>query len=50
MRELPELISRMKVLMERTDRLLEGISSSWLFSSEESRQRARLIGVQPANE
>lgn len=50
MRQLPELISRMKVLMERTDRLLEGISNSWMFSSEEERQRAKLIGVQPANE
>ena len=50
MRQLPELISRMKVLMERTDRLLEGISNSWMFSNEEDRQRAKLIGVQPANE
>ena len=50
MRQLPELISRMKVLMERTDRLLEGISNSWMFSNEEDRQRATLIGVRPANE
>ncbi len=50
MRQLPELISRMKVLMERTDRLLKGISNSWMFSNEETRQRAKLIGVQPAHE
>lgn len=50
MRQLPDLISRMKVLMDRTDRLLEGISNSWLFSNEEERRRAKLIGVQPTNE
>jgi len=50
MKQLPELISRMKVLMERTDRLLEGISNTWIFSSEEERERAKLIGVQPSHE
>lgn len=50
MKELPELISRMKVLMDRTDRLLEGINNSWMFSSEEERERAKLIGVQPGHD
>lgn len=50
MKQLPELISRMKVLMERTDRLLEGVSNSWIFSSEEERERTKLIGVQPGHE
>lgn len=47
LKQLPELVTRMNVLMEETDRLLEGINNSWLFSSEESKLRGKLIGVQP---
>ncbi len=50
MKQLPELVTRMNVLMEETDRLLEGINNSWLFSSEEGRMRRKLIGVQPYHE
>jgi phospholipid/cholesterol/gamma-HCH transport system substrate-binding protein len=49
-KQLPDLITRMNVLMEQTDRLLEGISNSWMFSSEESREREKLIRVQPQHE
>lgn len=45
-KQLPDLINRMNMLMEQTDRLLEGISNSWLFSSDEA-ERSQLIGVQP---
>jgi phospholipid/cholesterol/gamma-HCH transport system substrate-binding protein len=50
MKQLPDLITRMNVLMEETDRLLEGINSSWLFSSDEGKLRRKLIGVQPYHE
>jgi phospholipid/cholesterol/gamma-HCH transport system substrate-binding protein len=50
MKQLPDLITRMNVLMEQTDRLLEGINNSWLFSSEEGRLERKLIGVQPYHE
>lgn len=49
-KQLPDLITRMNVLMEQTDRLLEGISDSWLFSTEETRAREKLIEVQPQYE
>lgn len=49
-KQLPDLITRMNVLMEQTDRLLEGISNSWMFSNEESREREKLIEVQPQHE
>jgi len=49
-KQIPDLITRMNVLMEQTDRLLEGVSNSWLFSTEESREREKLIGVQPQHE
>lgn len=49
-KQIPDLITRMNVLMEQTDRLLEGISNSWLFSTEEGREREKLIGVQPQHE
>lgn len=49
-KQLPDLITRMNVLMEQTDRLLEGIANSWIFSSEEARERQKLIGVQPQHE
>lgn len=49
-KQLPDLITRMNVLMEQTDRLLEGIANSWLFSSEEAREKERLIGIQPQHE
>jgi phospholipid/cholesterol/gamma-HCH transport system substrate-binding protein len=50
MKQLPDLVTRMNVLMEQTDRLLEGINNSWLFSSDEGRMRRKLIGVQPYHE
>ncbi len=43
MREFPELVQRMKVLMERTDRLLDGLSRTWPFGSAEEQQRRRLL-------
>ncbi len=43
MREFPELVQRMKVLMERTDRLLDGLSQTWPFGSAEEQQRRRLL-------
>ena len=49
-KQIPDLITRMNVLMEQTDRLLEGVSNSWLFSTEESREKEKLIGVQPQHE
>lgn len=50
MQEIPQLVTRMNTLMEQTDRLLEGINNSWLFSSEEGRMRRKLIEVQPYHE
>ncbi len=50
MKQIPDLVTRMNVLMEETDRLLEGINNSWLFSSEEGRMQRKLIGVQPYHE
>ena len=50
LKQLPELVTRMNVLMEETDRLLEGINNSWLLSSEEGRLQRKLIGVQPYHE
>lgn len=50
LQQLPELVTRMNVLMEQTDRLLEGINNSWLFSSEEGKLKRKLIGVQPYHE
>jgi hypothetical protein len=44
------MVTRMKVLMEETDRLLEGVNNSWMFSSEDRQMRRKLIGVQPYNE
>ena len=49
-KQLPDLITRMNMLMEQTDRLLEGVANSWLFSSSDARQRRQLIGVQPPHE
>ncbi|MGM0593473.1 MAG: MlaD family protein [Pseudomonadota bacterium] len=46
-KQIPELITRMNVLMEQTDRLLDGIANSWLFSDEADKERQKLIGVQP---
>lgn len=46
-KQLPELISRMNMLMEQTDRMLDGISNSWLFSSGDRTQRPPVIGMQP---
>lgn len=43
MREFPELVQRMKVLMERTDRLLDGLSRTWPFGSAEEQERRRLL-------
>ncbi|MCW8919539.1 MAG: MlaD family protein [Gammaproteobacteria bacterium] len=50
MKQLPDLVTRMNVLMEQTDRLLEGINNSWLFSSDEGKLQRKLIGVQPYHE
>lgn len=50
LKQLPELVTRMNVLMEEADRLLQGINDSWLFSSEEGRMRRKLIDVQPYHE
>ncbi len=50
LKQLPELVTRMNVLMEESDRLMQGINDSWLFSSEEGRMRRKLIGVQPYHE
>lgn len=50
LKQLPDLVNRMNVLMEQTDRLLEGINNSWLFSSEEGKMQRKLIGVQPYHE
>lgn len=47
LKQLPDLVTRMNVLMEETDRLMQGINNSWLFSSEEGRLQRKLIGVQP---
>ena len=45
--KMPDMIVRMNLLMEQTDRLLQGVSDSWLFSGGDSRDRDQLIGVQP---
>ena len=50
LKQLPDLVTRMNVLMEETDRLLEGVNNSWLFSNEEGRLQRKLIGVQPYHE
>ena len=49
-KQLPDLITRMNVLMEQTDRLLEGIANSWMFSSPDNPQQGQLIGVQPSHD
>jgi phospholipid/cholesterol/gamma-HCH transport system substrate-binding protein len=50
LKQLPDMVTRMKVLMEETDRLLEGVNNSWMFSNEDRQMRRKLIGVQPYNE
>ena len=50
LKQLPDLVTRMNVLMEETDRLLQGINNSWIFSTEEGRMKRKLIGVQPYHE
>lgn len=46
-KHLPELIVRMNMLMEQTDRLMEGVSNSWLFAGGDRTQRPPTIAVQP---
>jgi hypothetical protein len=36
--------------MEQTDRLLEGLANSWLFSNQDPLQKGQLIGVQPSHD
>jgi hypothetical protein len=50
MKQLPDLVNRMIVLMEETDRLLEAVNNSWLLSSEEDKRQDKLIGIQPYHE
>ena len=47
LQQFPDLVTRMNILMERTDRLLEGVQRSWVFSSDEELERRRLIQVEP---
>ena len=47
LQQFPDLFTRMNVLMERTERMLEGVQQSWIFSSGEQGEPARLVPVDP---
>lgn len=48
--QLPELITRMNVVMEQTDQLLGVINNSWLFSDKDASPPSPLIGVEISHE
>lgn len=48
--QLPELITRMNVVMEQTDQLLGVINNSWLFSDKDAPPPSPLIGVEISHE
>lgn len=50
MQRFPELMTRMRMLMEQTDRTLEGLTQTWPFSGSQPQTEGRLIEVQTFNE